>query len=98
VTILTLLTWVPLGGCILACAGIVAAFAASAWSDLHYRPKVHWQPGGPWYPPTDPAATAPLGTLPAAVEEEIARGWVSLIPDRPAVPNGSRNTTERGTA
>jgi hypothetical protein len=96
VTILAVLYWAVLGPCLLACVGIVAALAASAVSDLRYRPRVHWEPGGPWHPRTDPAMTAPLGTLPAAVEEELAK-LAALIPDRPAVSSGEKSDTASQT-
>jgi hypothetical protein len=84
VVVLELLTWTVIGGCVLTCVAVVGCFAASAASDLAYRPKVHWEPGGPWYPPTDPAATTPLGALPTAVEAELERIWTAIGPERAA--------------
>ena len=82
-TALILLEYATVGGCILAAAVIVAAFAASLVGELRRVPATGWQPAGEWYPPTLPATTAPLTPLPAAVEAELAK-LAAMIPDRPA--------------
>ena len=78
------LEWTALGGCILMAAAVAVAFVASLVADLRAPRVLAWEAGGPWYPRTPEAATAPLGTLPAALEEELARMWAILGPERPA--------------
>ena len=77
------LEWTALGGCILMAAAVAVAFVASLIADLRAPRVLAWEAGGPWYPRTPEAATAPLGSLPAAVEAELAK-LAAMIPDRPA--------------
>jgi hypothetical protein len=82
-TALVWLQWTVIGGCVVSAAAVVAAFAASVVSDLRARPLLEWAPGGEWYGRTPPA-TAPIGALPPAVEDELARMWALIGPERPA--------------
>jgi hypothetical protein len=77
------LQWTVTGGCVISAAAVVAAFAASVVSDLRARPLLEWAPGGEWYERTPPPVTTPLD-LPPAVEDELARMWALIGPERPA--------------
>ena len=83
---LVALMWLPVGGCAIMGAAVLAAFLVSLAGELRREPATAWRPAGQWIPPTPPAPDIRrlvLGMTAEQVEDEIAR-MIAANPDRPA--------------